>query len=81
MARVESWEVEPWEIVGLPCAPEAVPPIHAIRGTMVLSSVQAMRARGLTDAYFERLPRTTTGSGACWPRRGCRSRSPMRTTP
>lgn len=56
MARVESWEVEPWEIVGLPCAPEAVPPIHAIRGTMVLSSVQAMRARGLTDAYFERLP-------------------------
>ena len=42
-------------LVELPCAPEQVPLATAIRSTALVSSLGALVALGLGDAYFERL--------------------------
>lgn len=36
--------------------PREVPPVSAIRGTLLSASLASVRERGLLDTYFERLP-------------------------
>ncbi len=40
----------------LPCAPGAVPPVTHVRSTLVTSSLQMLKERGMLEAYFTRLP-------------------------